>query len=273
MKHLKTYRMFEAQTETHWETYDIFHDLLDRFGYEVPEHVYKYANMHDLMAHGKYGSLNISDAYHFGAKCLKIRITASGTNRSMILKQGCFKNFDGVADAEYSEMLQECHRRMVDFLDPVDVVVGSLGEYTRDLDLLYFYDKPDFSRYSGVEIYGSNIAVRLEKLGVDLMSNSRHENCFTAFERNTVRGIYYLMAHYDGWKYTGKISEKDAARRDGKGLCDWIDSEWKKVCLRLKIKDFQAVGDNPKITVAEFMSILKKNQDSYASFSREQNRR
>jgi hypothetical protein len=36
MKLLKTYKLFEAQNETHWETYDIFHDFLDEFGYEVP---------------------------------------------------------------------------------------------------------------------------------------------------------------------------------------------------------------------------------------------
>ena len=85
---------------------------------------------------------------------------------------------------------------------------------------------------------------------------------------STVRGMYYLMAHYDGWVYTGKVSEKDADRRDREGICDWIDSEWNKVCERLKIKDFQKIKDinNPKITVAEFLSILKKNQDNYETF-------
>jgi len=268
MKHLKTYKLFEAQNETHWETYDIFHDFLDEFGYEVPDFVHKYPSMHDLMVHsGKYGSINIVDAYHFGKKCLKIRITDS---QNKTLKPGYFKNFDGVIDKKYSEMLQECHLRMIDFLNPVYVLVGGGGIHTRDLDLLYFYEKPDFKRYKGVEIYGSNIGVGLEKLGIELFSNSRHDNSFTAYSLSMVRGIYYLMAHYDGWVYTGKVSEKDESRRDNKGLCDWIDSEWDKVCERLKIRDFQKIKDynNPKITVAEFLSILEKNQDNYASFSR-----
>ena len=70
--------------------------------------------------------------------------------------------------------------------------------------------------------------------------------------------------------YTVKISEKDESRRNNKPLLDWIDSEWDEVCRRLKIKNFQKIKDynNPKITIAEFLSILKKNQDNYASFSR-----
>lgn len=267
MKYLKTYKIFEKQTEIHWETYDIFHDFLDEFGYEVPDFVYKYPSMHDFTAHSpKYGGISISDAYYFSAKCLKIRITGSNNKT---LKPGYFKNFDGVIDQNYSEILQDCHLRMVDFLNPVYVLVGGGGIHTRDLDLLYFYEKPDFRRYGGVEIYGSNIGVSLEKLGVELFSNSRHDNSFSAYSGNTVRGIYYIMSYvYDGWVYTGKVSEKDVDRRDRDGLCDWIDSEWEKVCEQLKIKDFQKIKDirNPKITIAEFLSILKKNQDNYGAF-------
>ena len=157
MKHLKTYKLFESQNETHWETYDIFLDFLDEFEYKRP-------NSYNLQTHSRrYGSIEISDAYHFGAKCLKIRINDS---QNKTLKPGYFKNFDGVINEKYSKMLQECHLRMIDFLNPVDVLVGGGGIHTRDLDLLYFYEKPDFKRYKGVEIYGSNIGVSLEKLGI-----------------------------------------------------------------------------------------------------------
>jgi hypothetical protein len=267
MKLLKTYKLFEAQNETHWETYDIFHDFLDEFGYEVPEFVHKYPRMHNLQVHSRrYGGIEIVDAYHFGAKCLKIRINSSTQYR--LLKPGNFKNFDGINNDKYSEMLQECHLRMIDFLNPVDVFVGSVGIYSMDLDLLYFYEKPDLKRYSGVDIYGSNIAVSLDKLGIDLISNSRHSNCFDAYKNGQIQGMFYLMGNYDGWYYTGKISEKDESRRNNKPLLDWIDSEWDEVCRRLKIKNFQKIKDynNPKITIAEFLSILKKNQNNYDNY-------
>ena len=266
MKHLKTYKIFEVQTNEHWTIRDIFLDFFDEFEYTVPDFVHKYPRMHDLMAHGKYGSINISDSYHFGAKCLKIRITGS---QNKTLKPGYFKNFDGIINEKYSEMLQECHLRIIDFLNPVDVLVGGGGIHTRDLDLLYFYEKPDFKRYKGVEIYGSNIGVSLEKLGIELFSNSRHFNCFDAYKGDQIQGMFYLMGHYDGWYYSGKISEKEEeSRRNNKPLLDWIDSEWDKVCERLKIKNFQKIRNfkNPKITVAEFLSILKKNQDNYETF-------
>jgi hypothetical protein len=269
MKHLKTYKLFEAQTETHWETYDIFHDFFDEFEYIVPDFVHERPHSYNLQAHSRrYGGIEISDAYHFGAKCLNIRINSSTQYR--LLKPGNFKNFDGINNDKYSEMLQECHLRMIDFLNPVDVFVGSVGVYSMDLDLIYFYEKPDLKRYSGVDIYGTNIAVSLDKLGMDLVSNSRHDNCFNVYKSGAgqIQGMFCLMGHYDGWHYKGKISEKDESRRNNKPLLDWIDSEWEKVCERLKIKDFQKIKDynNPKITIAEFLSILKNNQSNYEEF-------
>jgi hypothetical protein len=265
MKHLKTYKIFESQSDTHWTTHDIFLEFFDEFKYTVPDYVHQHPSMYNILAHSnKYGGIQISDSYHFNAKCLRVRIT----DYRYTLKPGFFKNFDGVINENYSKMLQECHLRMIDFLNPVYVLVGGGGIHTRDLDLLYFYEKPDFKRYKGVEIYGSNIGVSLEKLGIELFSNSRHDNSFDAYSGSTIRGMYYLMSYYDGYVYNGKISEKDVNKRDNKGLCDWIDSEWDKVCVRLKIKDFQKIKkfNNPKITVAEFLSILKKNQDNYETF-------
>jgi hypothetical protein len=269
MRNIKSYRLFESIDDKHWDIHDIFLELFDEFGYEVPKHVQDYPSLYNISLYSRrlnsgIPSINIENSYCFGAKCLKIRFSSS-SNR--YLKKGAFKNFEGLNNDKYSSMLQECHLRTIDFLKPIDFLVGSIGVYNIDLDLIYFYETPNFKRYEGVEIYGSNIAVNLEKLDIDLYSNSRHSNGFEAYSNFNIKGMFYLMSYYDGYFYNGEISEKDDNKRYNSELLDWIDYEWSEVCKNLKIKDFQKVNiKNPKIIVAEFLSILKKNQNNYEKF-------
>lgn len=265
MKYLKKYSIFESRTDDHYNIMDICQEIFDEFDFIVPDHVKKYPTQHNLSAHSeRIGNFDIEDTYHFGAKCLRIRITEdSNSNRNSTIKSGCFKNFEGLNDDNFKKFLEEAHGRIIKYLNPVQTIVGSLGSYTKDLDLLYFYEKPNFKRYKGVEIYGSNIAVSLDKLGIEVLSNSRHRNGFDAYKNNQIIGIYYLMGYGDNWFYYEEISRED--NRNDLKLNKWMKSEWEKVCNDLKIKDYQTIRnlDNPKITVAEFMSILKKNQDNY----------
>ena len=44
----------------------------------------------------------------------------------------------------------------------------------------------------------------------------------------------------------------------------WVWTEWDSICEKLKIRDFQRINWNkPKITIGEFMTILKDNQDNF----------
>lgn len=265
MKYLKSYQIFESQTTDHWDIHDIFLDLFEEFDYELPEFVTKYPNQHDIqLGSNRYGIIEISDYWVFGAKCLRIRIT---DNKGQTIKSGMFKNFEGLDNVKYSQMLQECHNRVVSLLDPVETIVGSIGKYTRDLDLLYFYDKPNFSRFGDVEVYGSNIGIHLDKLGIELESNSRHSNGFDSRGGQKYAGdMFRIMRYYDAYFYE---VEKISMYNDDTPFVKWVTSEWQSVCEKLKIKQGQKVKmDNPKITVAEFMTILKKNQNNYETFKK-----
>ena len=137
MKYLKNYKIFEKRSEIHLDTSEIFLEFFEEFGYKMAE----YSNNDHLpfVFSSKYGTIEISDIYHFGAKCLRIRITDSSTvsrGSGGVLNPGNYKNFDGIKYEKYSEKLEECHLRMIRFLDPVEVIVGSIGVYTKDLDLL-----------------------------------------------------------------------------------------------------------------------------------------
>lgn len=268
--YIKEYKLFENQTNEILEIYDILYEFLEEYDYTVPD---VKDTSKSISGYGDYGSILIEESYHFGAKCIQIRITSNSNNRS--IKQGTFKNFDGIVNSTYSKHLQECHKRITQLLQPIEVIVGSLGVYTIDLDLLYFYEKPDFSRYKGVEIYGSNISIYLDKIEMYLMSNSRHNNSFSVFKNiqgNSfhnfqILGMFYLMCYYDGYMYQDKdnICQNDNTNQSITSnttivLKNWIKSEWGKICQKLKIKHFQKVNPNPKITVAEFLVKLKENQ-------------
>jgi hypothetical protein len=266
MRYLKKYKVFEAlQSQEHWDIHDILLELFDEFNYEVPEFVTKYPNQYNIQAGSiKWGQIDISDYWAFGAKCLRIRIT---DNSNRLLKKGAYKDFNGfyeVGTEKYKSILQEAHQRIIQILEPVEVIVGSIGYYTTDLDILYFYEKPTFERLGDVEIYGSNIGIKLDKLNITLESNSRHQNMFSAYSTNIMGSVMVsLMGYYDGYFYNQDILK---VMNSDTPIEKWVQSEWDNVCKKLKIKDGQKVNmDNPKITVAEFMSLLKKNQDNYES--------
>jgi hypothetical protein len=267
MKYLKMYKVFESRQEYLQladDVVEIFRDFFDEFGYIVPDHVSKHPNMHDISLYNDGSSFHIEERYIFGVKCLRIRITDGSSSRSNYIKVGVYKDFSGLLNNKYSEYIQDCHQRMLDFLNPVTAFVGSLGVYTRDFDMVYFYENPVLKRFKGVDIYGSNIAVELDKLGLSLQSNSRHSNGFNVYTSDSkIKNMYYLFGHrYDGWFYYTSDDMTENSKADK--VDEWIKSEWDKVCLKNNIKNYQKVRNyaNPKVTVAEFMAILKNNQDN-----------
>jgi hypothetical protein len=178
---------------------------------------------------------------------------------------GVYKNFDGITNPEFAQDLKECHERVIEYLNPVEVIVGSLGEYTKDLDIIYFKEKPDFSRFGDVEIYGSNTAIYLDKLGMWLLSNSRHRNGFSSYseDRSKDSAMCYLQGYGDPgyFYYTGERIIYNY--REDSSLHRWIKSEWDKVCEKLNIKSMQKIRKREKITIPEFMTHLRDNQNTY----------
>lgn len=268
MKHLKSYKIFERQTDEHLNLLDIYQDFFDKWGYVMPDYVIKSPRSYNITLHSKkmndgLPTFEISDGWVFSngpSNCVMIRITNS-SSRNHKIKKGVYKGFDGIDDPEFAKDLKECHERAVEYLNPVDVIVGSLGVHTKDLDLIYFKEKPNFSRCGDVEIYGSNIAVHLEKLGYWLLSNSRHDNGFDVYDENwNIKAMPYLKGYSDpGWFYygPGEIMDRDP----GSEITAWINEEWEKVCKAKNIKSYQKIRSKEKITVPEFMTILKNNQN------------
>lgn len=280
MKHLKTYKIFERQTNEHLTLMDIYQEFFDKWGYEIPDYVDKYPNSHNITLYSDEYALpwrtsglprfEISDSWVFGAgdkqNCIMIRITnSSGSSNTHMIKNGVYKNFDGITNTEFSQDLQECHQRAIDYLKPVDVIVGSLGEYTKDLDIIYFKEKPDFSRCGDVEIYGSNTAIYLDKLGMWLISNSRHPNIFSSYSEDRSKDSFmcYLQGYGDSRFFYHVGEEIIYKYREDSSLHRWVVSEWDKVCKKLNIKDRQKIRSREKITIPEFMTHLKNNQDTY----------
>lgn len=275
MKYLVGYKVFEnIKNQVHLDLMDIYQDFFDKWGYELPDYVRQHT-WYNITLHSKSGlpSFEISDSWVFGGdnphqNCIKIRISDGRRNN---IKAGVYKDFDGIIDKEFAQDLKECHERAVEYLNPVDVIVGSLGESTRDLDIIYFKEKPDFSRCGEVEIYGSNTAIYLDKLDIWLLSNSRHSNGFDSYSGNKTLNLL-LMCHLQGYSdpgyfyYTG--SEIIYNYNDNNPLHKWIVSEWDKVCEKLNIKSMQKIRKREKITVPEFMTHLKKNQDNYEIFKK-----
>ena len=275
MKYIRPYKIFERQTNEHLTLMDIYQEFFDKWGYEIPDYVNKYPNSHNITLNSKVMNsglprFEISDGWVFGAgdkqNCVMIRLTNStGSSNTHMIKNGVYKNFDGITNTEFSQDLQECHQRAIDYLKPVDVIVGSLGEYTKDLDIIYFKEKPDFSRCGDVEIYGSNTAIYLDKLGMWLISNSRHSNGFNSYSEDRTKDsvMCFLQGYGDpNWFY--HVGEEIIYNyREDSDLHRWIKSEWGKVCEKLNIKDMQKIRSREKITIPEFMTHLKNNQESY----------
>jgi hypothetical protein len=266
MIYLRKYKTFERQTTTHIEIFDILQELFDKFGYQMPNFVLKGTSTNTLEVYGKLGRINVEDYYFFDAKCIRIRITAAPNIN--LIHPGVFKNFDGISYNGFSEILQECHERIIEYLNPVDVIVGSLGFSTIDLDMLYFFERPNFKRYKGVEIYGSNVGIYLDKSNLLLISNSRHDNIVDIYMNNSLMNMFCISG-YGNNKYF-YITDEDWLflnhRKVGNPIQDWVVSEWRKICNKLKIRNFQKINiDNPKIIVPEFMAILAKNQISFTS--------
>lgn len=257
MKHLKNYKIFEAQTDEHHYLEDILQEFFDEYGFVKFDRV-----KHRLMLSSqKLGlSVEISDGWCLGSKCLLVRFTDGG-GRGRNIKTGVYKEFDGFEDKKMANDLKECHDRIVEYLNPVHVEVGSLGVHTRDLDMVYFKEKPDLKRYGEVEIYGSNVAIRLDELNHWLFSNSRHDNGFDVFDdRWNIVAMPYLKGYSDpGWFYYGPGEIMDRGD-ETKPIVIWINNEWDKICKKLNIKSYQKIRTKEKITVPEFMTHLKNNQ-------------
>jgi hypothetical protein len=154
--------------------------------------------------------IEISDSWCFGVKCIKIRMTDSSSGRSNI-KRGVYKGFDGFIDQEMATVIKECHERIVQYLNPVHVEIGYLGVHTRDFDLLYFKEAPDMSRFGDVEIYGSNVAIHLDKLNHWLSFETKHNNGFDVFSESWgIEAVPYLKGYSDpGWFYFNMYRDRD----------------------------------------------------------------
>ena len=236
MNHIKNYKLFESQVNSDmWDIHEILLELFDEYKYT--KHIDRtYIGMSSV----KHGSIQISQSWYFGASCLRVRITQNSLQGN--LKKGVHKGFDGLRDENYKELLEEANDRIIDMLNPVKVEIGQVGIYTKDLDLVYFSEKPKYIR--GVDVYGSNLVTKLEKYDITLVSNSRHDNMFDAIGvKGFSVGNFYLIGYGDD-SYFYILEPREQTRFPG---YDYIMDQWEAVCEKKNIKNGQRIRniDNP----------------------------
>ncbi len=263
MSQAKYAKMVDSYKKDVEDIMDIYFDFFDEFEYEKSKSP-SYSEI--VTRHDLYGdTFEIGRNYAYDANCIMIRIHLHH------MKVNKSKNFDGLKNSRMKEILEDAHKRVINHLQPVDVLVGSMGD---DLDIIYFFDKPKFERYNGCDIYGSNFEVNIPDIG-RLSVNSRHFNIIdvdSKFGSNNVCLIasydseyYYLpnciFDHIIMYKYNGTPIER------------WIEDEWVKACRKFKIrKNTKSLGtkvnwENKQILPAEFMVWLKDNVENFKNYN------
>jgi hypothetical protein len=263
MKYLKEYNVNFDKNNQLLDIYDILMPLLDVYNYSIVKEMENLLRLNSP----KLGILEISNSFHYGSKSILIRITEGSGLFSYLLKKGTYKNFDGVIINEYASILEDCHNRIIQYLNPVKVEVGMVGVSIRDLDLLYLLEKPNYTRYKDVDLYGASSVVELEKIGVTLYSSERFKNKIQTIDITQKHlDTFNIMGYYDGYFYNLDIVDKNIMINNklAGNMVKWVQKEWDIICHKYNIKDMQRIRNinNSKITVAEFMVILKNNQNN-----------
>jgi len=273
MKHLKKYKTFEAKQkfgldETFYTIMDCYRDLFDEFKFELPDYFKDVPGTYDVTLYSpKIGSFCISRNWSFSESenGFKIRLNTGGT-RNRLTKNGYHKGFDGIDNERFVEVMKECHETCMSVLGSTSTLIGS---YDDDFDMFYFIQKPNFSKFKGVELYGGTAIKELDIIGGYLQSDCiRHDNIFNYYSNtHQIGGLFAINGSIGYERPIAIISGHDC---DPYGNCtpntpieQWVSVEWEKVCDKKAIKWGSKAN---KITTPQFMKILADNQDIFKTY-------
>ena len=248
------------------EIAELYQDFFDDFEFD------KWHENHEgnLTYINNLGSqFQIERSYHYEAECIRIRIQFGGNDRLLKSDTNGFKDFTGISNEKLAKSLEDCHQRVITVMSPVDFLVGSLG---KDLDIIYFLENPNFERYKGVNIFGSNYQLEIPHIG-NLTVNSRHSNIISIdLKVKGNKGVISccLMSYLDGNYYylpNAIFPHIIMYRYDGTPVEKWIEDEWVRICQKLKIRRSTKgkgtiVAHPEQVIPAEFMVWLKDNIDN-----------
>jgi hypothetical protein len=200
-------------------------------------------------------SLDIQNCWVFDQNCWQVTLSfhyngTHGMTDRNYLTDFYNKGFDGLKDTNMRYILEEITDSCKKYLKSEEVIIGSYGS---ELNIIFVNNKSTLKKYNGIDLYGSTAV--LEFSGGHINSNIiRHRNCFDIYIGNQISGMYAIWGYYDNYFYQVPITIISSSL---KKLDEYVSEKWIETCDRLKIKNFQKVGNKPKINVIQFMRELK----------------
>ncbi len=127
----------------------------------------------------------------------------------------------------------------------------SMGSFKNHFYIVYFSKKID-KKYNIQDMYGAHVIKELTN-GFIHSNSLSHRNCFDLYKDNRIDGMYSLLSYYDNWFYQRPLSVVSKG-----SSYESLAKIWEETCDRLGIKHFHRVFKNFKITVPEFMDVIKE---------------
>lgn len=235
MKYLRKFN--ESVNETTQNILELYISIIDKFNLtELYSSDY-------VVFYNKSITLEITRAYLLDQT---VQIVRLGTKTNGLYGEG----FDMISDTELASMMKDTSEACYDLLDSKDMFVGS---FKNTLEVIFFPEKVNLKKYKDCKFYGSNAIVELD--GGFLHSNQiSHKNCFDLYHNNgQINGIYSIYGYYGvGWFYNVPITIIVNGEYD-----KVIGNRWVKVCTEKNIKNMQHIRKNYKVSVTDFMQLLK----------------
>ena len=128
---------------------------------------------------------------------------------------------------------------------------GHFRSNSRNKFSIVFFTKKLGKRFNLDDMFGSDV-IKEYKGGFMHSDTIRRHNCFDVYNKDDrMNGMYAILGYRDGWFYEGDlvaVSKGSNYKR--------FNEIWKDIREKLKIKPYQKIRVNYKITVPEFMDIL-----------------
>lgn len=274
MKHLRKFEAYQRKLDPIQgkDLAECFYEFVEDFGGEVVSHR-GYNDFDSAYISSMKFSIHIEKTWFADTHCYHIYYSDSTSSYRSAIKNGYYKNFDGIADDELKKVLEKGCRRAMSLLD-IDKTrthIGSFSAHGGQFDIILFPNDstPSFKKYKDVEMYGCNAIVELDKLGYYLQSNTiRHPNMFQVYNlNNQIQSMPCIMGYVDcHWVYYNSLFVYDDAERmaSKKPFERWMMKLWEDVCKKVGItKNFQRIFKHYKITTCQFMRYIADHQDTF----------
>lgn len=237
MKYLRKFNE-SILNETTQNMLDLYISIVDRFNL-----IEGHSSTYSQSFYSKGITLEITRAYLLDQT---VQIVRLGTNTKGLYGEG----FDMISDSQLASMMKDTSEACYDLLDAKDMFVGS---WKNSFEVIFFPEKVNLKKYGNCKFYGSNVIVEVN--GGFLHSNQiSHRNCFDYYQSNgQINGMYALYGYYDpGWRYNVPMAIVANGRND-----KVIGDKWLEVCAEKNIKDMQLIRVHYKVSVTDFMQLLK----------------